>query len=109
MFVTVKETWNYDHGNDRRLLIHQKLNKMEADKKFIRFGDQRSVYDFDGSPTKTFNSLESANEYIDFFHDWQAPVSMIIKLFDNEQDYIEYLTSVTDLNHVTSGGPQPTY
>jgi len=109
MFVTVTEKWDYDHGNDRRLLIHQKLNEMQAVGKFIRFGDQRSVYDFDGSPTKTFNSLDSANEYIDFFHDWQAPVNMIIKLFDNEQDYIEYLTSVTDSNYVTLGGPQPKY
>jgi len=109
MFVTVTEKWDYDHGNDRRLLIHQKLNEMQAVGKFIRFDDQRSVYDFDGSPTKTFNSLDSANEYIDFFHDWQAPVNMIIKLFDNEQDYIEYLTSVTDSNYVTLGGPQPKY
>jgi hypothetical protein len=110
MFVTITEKWDYDHGNDRRLLIHQKLNEMELTGKFVRvkFGginDSRSVYNFDGSPTKTFNNLDSTNEYINFFHDWPPPLSMTIKLFDNEKDYIEYLNSVTDNNYVGESGP----
>ena len=36
MFVTITEKWDYDHGNDRRLLIHKKLNEMELTGKFVR-------------------------------------------------------------------------
>lgn len=107
MFVTVTERWNYDHTDQQRIDLHNKLDQMKSEGKFILApsGD-RSVYNSNGSPTKTFTNIDAAKEYIAFYDLWQPPVSMTINSFDNNIDYLAYLESVTDLNFIGEPGPQ---
>ena len=108
MFVTVTEIWDHWHTDDQRILIHDFLDSMEQDGKFIRslLNGDRSTYNANGAPTKTFTSIEAADEYIAFYQTWKAPVEMIVKSFDTREDYIKYVMSVTSDQHTPEPGPQ---
>jgi hypothetical protein len=109
MFVTVTEIWDYWHTDDQRIEIHDFLDIMEQDGKFIRCmldPENRSTYNGNGAPTKTFTSLDSANEYIGFYKNWQPPVNMIINTFNTKEECISYLESVTGREYTPEPGPQ---
>ena len=82
MFVTVTEKWNYDCGDDARVLVHFRLDEMQAEGKFVinELTDNRSAYGSDGSPTKIFTSIEYANSYIDFCSNLKAATFISIAL-----------------------------
>jgi hypothetical protein len=107
MFVTVTEIWDYSHTDDQRILIHNQVDKMQAEGKFILslVNNGRSVYNAAGSPTKTFTSIEAANEYIAFYQTWKPPVEMIVKSFDTQEDYLVYIKLVADSTYTPDPGP----
>lgn len=105
MFYTVTEKWDWWHTNEIRVDIHNFLDKLETQGKFLRnHKNERSVYNADGSPTKIFSNLESAEEYIAFISKLN-PTSTIINQFETKNELMIYLNSVTDSTHNPESGP----
>ena len=106
MFYTVTEKWDWWHTDDIRVDIHNFLDTLEAQGKFLRNHKQeRSVYDSDGSPTKIFASQEAAEEYIKFISNLN-PTSTTINQFNTKDELMAYLNSVTDVAHNPDPGPK---
>lgn len=82
MTVSVTEKWDYTHTVEQRTVFHHKLGEMwQEGRMFPAVTDPAawsfSTYAEDGSPTKVFLDLKSAQEYIDFVANLN-PVSMTI-------------------------------
>lgn len=111
-FVTVTEKWGPPwHTDEIRTDIHRKLDSMQVSGKFITCplnNYDRSTYNTDGSPTKTFTSVDSANEYIQFISNLN-PISVTINVFQDLDSCIAYLKTVTDPNHVGHASPVHAY
>lgn len=106
-FYTVTEKWTYDHTNEFRMLIHFKLDSMEAAGDFVRnriTGD-RSVYDTDGSPTKIFTSRRAAQDYESWLRQTQNPAAIVIREWPDQEALDAFLVTVRDPDHQAHVGP----
>ena len=82
MTISVTEKWDYPHTPEQRAVFHKLLHEMHvAGRMFPASLDPNnwsySTYADDGSPTKVFVDLESAQEYIRYVANLN-PVSMTI-------------------------------